>query len=59
MPVCRSSEAQSLALVNIFGGCIFGYNTGIISGLAKPLIQCTIYNDGDLSADQLSVYIVW
>ena len=35
---------DSKALINIFGGAISGYNTGIVAGLTYPLIKCTLFD---------------
>lgn len=35
---------------------MFGYNTGVVSGLTKPLIQCTLFDESD--DIPLSLYIV-
>ena len=43
-------------LVNLFGGCVFGYNVGVVSGLTKPLIQCTLFDPSDNIP--LNLYIV-
>ncbi|KAK8791029.1 hypothetical protein WA158_005660 [Blastocystis sp. Blastoise] len=45
----------SAVLVNIFAGCITGYNTAVVSGLAYPLIKCTIF-ETEMSEDEVSVY---
>jgi singapore isolate B (sub-type 7) whole genome shotgun sequence assembly, scaffold_10 len=34
-------------LVNFFGGAIFGYNVGVVSGVTRPLIQCTLFKESD------------
>lgn len=35
----------SIGLVNLFGGAVFGYNIGVVSGLTKPLIECTLFDE--------------
>ena len=36
-----------IALINILGGAIIGYNTGIVSGMSLPLITCTLFSPED------------
>ncbi|CBK21012.2 uncharacterized protein [Blastocystis hominis] len=40
-------ETLLACLVNLFGGSVFGYNVGVVSGLTKPLIQCTLFDPSD------------
>ena len=46
-----------LGLVNLFGGSVMGYNIGVVSGLTKPLIRCTLFKETD--DIPLDVYIVF
>lgn len=46
----------NLGLVNLFGGSVMGYNIGVVSGLTKPLIRCTLFKETDNIP--LDVYIV-
>ncbi|KAK8790896.1 hypothetical protein WA158_005527 [Blastocystis sp. Blastoise] len=50
-----NKEVVYATLVNIFGGCIYGFNTGIVSGLTYPLLKCTLAHD-EWSAETLSFY---
>ena len=43
-------------MVNLFGGSVMGYNIGVVSGLTKPLIQCTLFKESDNIP--LNLYIV-
>lgn len=36
-----------VGLLNIIGGGILGYNTGIVSGLSLPFISCTLFSSED------------
>ena len=31
--------------MNFFGEAIFGYNIGVVSGLTRPLIECTLFDE--------------
>ena len=31
--------------MNLLGGAIIGYNSGIVSGMSHPLIACTLFDD--------------
>eukprot|EP00735_Rhodelphis_limneticus_P007212 TRINITY_DN19718_c0_g1::TRINITY_DN19718_c0_g1_i1::g.3290::m.3290 TRINITY_DN19718_c0_g1::TRINITY_DN19718_c0_g1_i1::g.3290 ORF type:complete len:473 (+),score=111.48,sp/P15729/GLCP_SYNY3/29.62/9e-52,Sugar_tr/PF00083.19/4.5e-83,MFS_1/PF07690.11/4.9e-17,MFS_1/PF07690.11/2.6e-07,TRI12/PF06609.8/0.36,TRI12/PF06609.8/0.00068,MFS_2/PF13347.1/0.011,MFS_2/PF13347.1/0.00084,MFS_2/PF13347.1/1.3e+02,Fanconi_A/PF03511.9/1.5e+04,Fanconi_A/PF03511.9/0.32 TRINITY_DN19718_c0_g1_i1:62-1420(+) len=46
--------ALHASVVSLFGGFIFGYNSGIISGLSGPLVECVFFPDA--SEDTQSVY---
>ena len=35
---------STLGLINIFGGAIIGYNSGIVAGMSLPLISCTLFD---------------
>lgn len=37
----------SIGLLNVLGGAIIGYNTGIVSGMSLPLITCTLFSPND------------
>ncbi|KAK8791796.1 hypothetical protein WA158_005173 [Blastocystis sp. Blastoise] len=49
-------ETLYATLVNIFGGCIYGFNTGIVAGLTSPLVQYTIPHE-EWSQTTTDVYI--
>ena len=38
-----------VALINVLGGAIIGYNSGIVAGLSLPLVQCTLSGIDSLS----------
>ena len=38
---------SALGLINIFGGAIIGYNSGIVAGMSLPLISCTLFDKSD------------
>ena len=35
---------STLGLINIFGGAIIGYNSGIVAGMSLPLVSCTLFD---------------
>lgn len=50
----HQSKQWFVALINVLGGAIIGYNSGIVSGLSLPLIQCTL--PGFDSSSNVSLY---
>lgn len=41
-------------MINMLGGAIIGYNSGIVSGMSYPFIACTLFDD--VSTINVSLY---